>query len=594
MTDPVTLTLPFLTHQGLGVLLAMLGLAGVSLLIWLMLGGEGRDRQSGLDRWLAALGWMLGAAWLWLLAGTLWGLWQVFNGDTDGPLSTGSLGLGALIAAFLGAPFVIYGTWLKHKTNRLEQEGHMTDRITKAVEQLGAEKTIKEPGEDGKTVERTVPNIEVRIGAILSLERIAQDSTTHDKGRDHVRVMEILCAYIRENSNARKPVDFPLPDWEPLKEDATEEERAAHLEWREARFGAVDGPLAHQWAETLPKPRADVQLALTVIGRRSAGQRKVEAAWPAPPTKDTIWPFDTDFKHLPDEPGEAPLGKAELEAFKAGLEAWKATLRDYRGYRLDLRGANLQGADMAAKQPDGSDAVFSAALFDGARMEGAKLRQARMEVANLRQARMEGAKLRQAWMEGADLGRARMEGASFWEARMEGANLWLARMEGAELWRARMEGTTLGLARMEGADLGRTRMEGANLGLARMEGADLHETRMEGTNLRRARMEGADLGRARMEGAVFWQARMDSTTSLIAATLRGAALREVDYSSVPISEAQVKSTFGDASVKLPEGIARPAHWPDWELPWEGECAFESEWQKWQADPEGYIPPKKPD
>jgi hypothetical protein len=40
----------------------------------------------------------------------------------------------------------------------------------------------------------TEPNIEVRIGAILSLERIAQDSTRYDNGRDHVRVMEILCA----------------------------------------------------------------------------------------------------------------------------------------------------------------------------------------------------------------------------------------------------------------------------------------------------------------------------------------------------------------------------------------------------------------
>lgn len=459
MTDPVTLTLPFLTHQGLHVLLVTLCLAGASVLIWRMLRGEGRDRQSGLDRWLAGMGWILGAAWLWLLAGTLWGLWQVFNGVQDGPLSTSSVSLGALIAAFLGAPFVIYGTWLKHKANRLEQEGHMTDRILRAVEQLGAEKLVKQAGR-----EESVPNIEVRIGAILSLERIAQDSTTHDKGRDHVRVMEILCAYIRENSNARKPVDFPLPDWTPLDDDATEEERAAHLEWRKARFDKEFGPLARQWAQTLPEPRADVQLELTVIGRRSADQRRVEAAWPNAPTRKTVWPFDTDFKRLPDEPGDTPLGTAELAAFKAGLGKWQAKLHDYRGYRLDLRGANLQGADMAAQQPDGSDAVFSAALFKNTRMEGANLR----------------------------------------------------------------------------------------------------------------------------------QARMDSATSLMGATLRGAALREVDYSSVEISEEQVASTFGDASVTLPKGVARPAHWADWELPRWGKHGFRSEWHRWQADPEGYKPLRKPD
>jgi hypothetical protein len=83
---------------------------------------------------------------------------------------------------------------------RYQKEGHITDRINTAVEMLGAEKTVKHRSTDdaGKevTTEETVPNIEVRIGAILSLERIAQDSTTHDRGRDHVRVMEILCAYV--------------------------------------------------------------------------------------------------------------------------------------------------------------------------------------------------------------------------------------------------------------------------------------------------------------------------------------------------------------------------------------------------------------
>ncbi|MBL4917139.1 pentapeptide repeat-containing protein [Szabonella alba] len=528
--------------------------------------------------WLTALAWVLGAAWLWLLAGTLLALWQVFNRVEDSPLTTGSLGLGALIAAFLGAPFVIYGTWLKHHTNRLEQEGHMTDRITKAVEQLGAEKVEKvyTMDESGKPVpaERTVPNIEVRIGAILSLERIAQDSTTHDKGRDHVRVMEILCAYIRENSNARKPVDHDFGEWEPLKYDPTEKERAEHIRKRQDRFGDKfnDGK-ARQWAQTLPKPRADVQLALTVIGRRSADQRRVEATWPAPPTKDTIWPFDTDFKRPPDEPGDTPLGAAALDTFRAGVETWGESLRNYRGYRLDLRGANLQGADMAAKQPDGSDAVFSGAFLTRARLDGA----------NLRGVRMEGASLSQARMEGANLAFSRLEKANLTRARMEGADLGNARMERANLWEARMEGAHLGEARMEGADLDQARMEGANLWGARMKGAFLFE----------ARMEGARLGEARMEGAFLLWAQMDQNTSLNATTLRGAALKDVDYRAVAISEAQVNSTFGDASVKLPEGIPRPDHWPDWQLPADYEPAYETEWQKWQSDPDAYHPPPKP-
>lgn len=135
--------------------------------------------------------------------------------------------------------------------------------------------------------------------------------------------MEILSAYIRENSNARRPVDFPLVAWEPLKDDAREEERAAHLEWRAVRFENPFDSNARKWADSLPKPRIDVQLALTVIGRRSAQQRLVEAAWPGAPSKETIWPFDTDFKRLPDDRGREPLGAQVLADFKAGFEQWK-------------------------------------------------------------------------------------------------------------------------------------------------------------------------------------------------------------------------------------------------------------------------------
>jgi uncharacterized protein YjbI with pentapeptide repeats len=166
---------------------------------------------------------------------------QAMNAEAEGP----NLGAGALIAALLGAPFLIWTTVLKHQTVRYQKEGHMTDRINKAVEQLGAEKTVKVPGKDadGKdiTIEESKPNIEVRIGAILSLERIAQDSTNHDNGRDHVRVMEILCAYVRENSRALSLE--PKADSVPFK-----------------------------------TPRLDLQTAMMVIKRRSKDQLAIEAA----------------------------------------------------------------------------------------------------------------------------------------------------------------------------------------------------------------------------------------------------------------------------------------------------------------------------
>lgn len=183
---------------------------------------------------------------------------------TSGTKEGINLGAGALVAAMLGAPFVVWGTFLKYQTVRYQKEGHITDRINKAVEQLGAEKTVKyhyigksgnlrfrpklnpETGKEEEDfnnpvfVEETVPNIEVRIGAILSLERIAQDSTRYDNGRDHVRVMEILCAYVRGNA----PVNSTKPE-----EHETEER----------------------------KPRIDIQTLFDVLKRRTDEQIAIEA-----------------------------------------------------------------------------------------------------------------------------------------------------------------------------------------------------------------------------------------------------------------------------------------------------------------------------
>ena len=61
----------------------------------------------------------------------------------------------------------------------------MTDRYTKAIEQLGSDK------------------LDVRIGGIFALERIARDSA-----RDHPTVMEVLAAFIREHSHEQ----WPPPD----------------------------------------------------------------------------------------------------------------------------------------------------------------------------------------------------------------------------------------------------------------------------------------------------------------------------------------------------------------------------------------------
>ncbi len=110
------------------------------------------------------------------------------------------------ILSGLGAVFAFYTSIVRTET---AEQGLITDRINKAVEGLG------------KSYDNSEPVIEVRLGALYALERIAQDSL-----RDHVQIMEMLCAYVRYNSR-----------------------------WKDR---AVD-------ASSL---REDIQTALTIIGRR--------------------------------------------------------------------------------------------------------------------------------------------------------------------------------------------------------------------------------------------------------------------------------------------------------------------------------------
>jgi uncharacterized protein YjbI with pentapeptide repeats len=498
---------------------------------------------------------------------------QSANPETAGP----NLGAGALIAALLGAPFLIWATVIKQTTLNFQKEGHITDRISKAVEQLGAEKTVKVRGKDGEgkdiTIEETKPNIEVRIGAILSLERIAQDSTRYDNGRDHVRVMEILCAYVRENAPASRATDHGFGEWVPLKDDATDEGRAAHLAKRRERFG-YDG-LVRTWAQSLPPPREDITQALKVIGRRNKEQLRVEARWGKDAKPDAEWVFDRKCPALPAAGDDAALTQAELEVYKSRLSDWSHVIRGYAGYRADLRNTNLQKADLSGN-------MLSGAIMSGARMEGA----------NLWLTRVEGASLSDAWIDGADLAGAQMQGVDLNGARMEGAHLYRARMEGADVYQARMAGAYCQWERMEVANLSGARMEWANLSGARMEGAHVCEARMVGANLNGARIEGADLANARMEGAKLRAVQIDAATNLYGAVLTGAQMRSVDLRSVNISQAQLEQVFSDGSVtdKLPEGRTWPAHWPTQGLPDGGEYGFNAEYEKWRADPTGYTPP----
>ena len=131
-----------------------------------------------------------------------------------------SLAVFAILSGF-GAVFGFYTSIIKTET---AEQGQITERLNKAIENLG------------KSTEGGDPVIEVRIGALYALERIAQDSI-----RDHIQIMEILCAYIRYNS--------PLPD----ETKNTNKITQIKTKRKKNNDDIID---------------EDIQTALTIIGRR--------------------------------------------------------------------------------------------------------------------------------------------------------------------------------------------------------------------------------------------------------------------------------------------------------------------------------------
>jgi hypothetical protein len=154
----------------------------------------------------------LGVFLIWRLIELSW------SGTPDESIRAASAALTA-IAAIFGAIFICWRTVVAHWSARASQhqasvarEAHLTTLFTKAVEFLGATREVKRH-EIGLTIASstsqlssvpnsvTEPNIEVRLGAIYALERIAKDSE-----RDHWPIMEVLCAYIRNPQNSGAPV----------------------------------------------------------------------------------------------------------------------------------------------------------------------------------------------------------------------------------------------------------------------------------------------------------------------------------------------------------------------------------------------------
>lgn len=243
---------------------------------------------------------------------------------------------------------------------RLAREGHVTDRYTKAIEQLGSE------------------HLDVRLGAIYALERIMIDSA-----RDHPTIVEVLAAFVREHAPAGPP--GPDPD---------------------------DGC---RHPEQPQPPATDVQAAVTVLGRRPAGRTE------RGPVNLTRTRLTAAVLTRADLTGadlrEANLFGAELSRARlTDARLSNAMLATAHLFYADLVGARLDFADLARTDLTG-------AHLDRAEVTGANLTGAHLDDAHLTGAQLWGANLTSATLTGANLTGANLTGARLTGVNLAGVML---------------------------------------------------------------------------------------------------------------------------------------------------------------------------
>ncbi|MCZ8024437.1 MAG: pentapeptide repeat-containing protein [Microcystis sp. LE19-10.1B] len=239
-----------------------------------------------------------------------------------------------LIATLLAGIGLIVNYFNSQAEMQLTQQRLITERFSKAVEQIGSGKE------------------EVVIGGIYSLERIAKDSP-----KDQWTIMEVLTSYIRKNS--------PIPsNIQQLKPEAEEREKTP---------------------EKLPSVSIPVQAALTVIGRRK-GDNLAETT-----DSNKIKILDLSRTNLRGANlNRANLNRANLDGAKLiGANLIGAFLNGANLNGANLNGANLIGANLIGANLNGAN--LNGAFLKGANLIGAFLEEANLNGANLNGAFLNGA-----------------------------------------------------------------------------------------------------------------------------------------------------------------------------------------------------------
>ena len=363
----------------------------------------------------------------------------------------------ALIFGGFVALLGVYMNW--RRVNALERQvataqlGQITERFTRAIDQLGAVRPDNTP----------VP--EIRAGGVRSLERIAGESP-----EDLWPILDILSAYLRSESPA-PPVEIDGDDLEQF------EERAYAIRNRMDVAFTIDA-IGRLWPRNLEEVRMPLDLAFVFAPRITLVAKNLRNA-------------DLQQAQIRD----ANFGRADLQ----GADLQGAGLANAIFEDAHLQGAILTRAGLPSARLKGAaleGASLASANLEGADLQEADLRNANVRLANLAAANLRGADLRNAIVRLANLAAANLQEADLRGADLRGADLRDANLQGANLQEADLRGTDL-----RSADLRDVNLQGANLQEADLRGTDLRSADLRDVNLQGANLQEADLRGTDLRGA---------------------------------------------------------------------------------------------
>jgi hypothetical protein len=237
------------------------------------------------------------------------------------------------LAQILAGTALLAGLYFTWRTLQVNREGQITDRFTRAIDQLG------------KTDDKGNKLFEIRLGGIYALERIAVEAPEEY----HWPIMEVLTAYVRQHAPSRP-------------EEGQQGEEDAAVEKSEEDSGRSRGE--SEPAE-VPAPALDIHGLIQGI---------IQGIVPAPPAPD-IQAIMTVIRRR-----TRYYGNGEPESLAL--------------YQTNLSRANLSGAKL--QQANLQQANLSFAHLPGADLSGAFLSGAKLRFANLSEANLSGAHLSRA------------------------------------------------------------------------------------------------------------------------------------------------------------------------------------------------------